>query len=329
MHFTAPSAPSLPSLWTSRLSLFCVGLVLVALPLHQLLLLQTPTLLTILKGAFAGAAVAIGLGLLATVGIWRTGEPGTARVVFGIAVSLALLAWPAFTALTAMDLPEITDVTTDTQAPPPFTNLGKQRVDGANPAAYNAARFASVQAATYPDLKPLAIGRSTEEAFEVVVEALKKLKIKIEHEQLPNARTGQPGFIEAIDRTTIIGFRDDVAIRVSGDARQARIDLRSASRYGGHDLGRNAKRLRDMMREIQIRLDQSLPQAGGLRALRNPRTLQAVPKRQKDAGQTRAGAQKGQAGAQSGAQRGPGQKGRPPSQDERQSRDKRPRQSFE
>ena len=32
--------------------------------------------------------------VFATVGIWRTGRPGTPRIVFAILVSLGLLAWP-------------------------------------------------------------------------------------------------------------------------------------------------------------------------------------------------------------------------------------------
>lgn len=329
MYFAAPTTASLPSIWTSRLALFCVGLVAAAIPLHQLFLLPTPTMLTVLKGAFAGAGVAIVLGVLAAAGIWRTGAPGAARVVFGIGVGLALLAWPAYVRISTRDLPAINDVTTDTAAPPPFTVLAKSRGDGANPAAYPGKRFAEAQAQAYPDIQPLVLGRSSEEVFELVVEAFKRLKYKIENEQLPNAKTGQPGLLEAVDRTTLIGFRDDIAIRVSGDARQARIDMRSASRYGTHDMGRNAKRLREITREIHTRIEQSVPNAGGVRMSRNSKSLKAVPKRLKGDDQTRAGAQKGQSGAQSGAQRGPAQKAKQPSQDERRARDRRPRQSFE
>ena len=51
------------------------------------------------------------------------------------------------------------------------------------------------------------------------------------------------GTIEAIARTAIMGFRDDVSIRVSPLGPGSRIDVRSASRYGTHDLGSNAARI--------------------------------------------------------------------------------------
>jgi predicted metal-dependent hydrolase len=65
--------------------------------------------------------------------------------------------------------------------------------------------------------------------------------------------------MEVVDRTMILGFYDDVAIRVTGDANDARIDVRSASRYGTHDLGRNAERTRRILKEIITRLESVVP----------------------------------------------------------------------
>ena len=52
------------------------------------------------------------------------------------------------------------------------------------------------------------------------------------------------GRIEAVARTAIMGFRDDVVIRIRPDPDGARIDIRSTSRYGRHDFGTNAARVR-------------------------------------------------------------------------------------
>ena len=58
------------------------------------------------------------------------------------------------------------------------------------------------------------------------------------------------GFIEAIARTLILGFRDDVVVRVRPTSDGTRIDVRSASRYGRHDLGTNAARVRKLIDDI-------------------------------------------------------------------------------
>jgi len=47
-----------------------------------------------------------------------------------------------------------------------------------------------------------------------------------------------------------MGFRDDIVVRVRSAEDGARIDMRSASRYGKHDFGANASRLRSLSNDI-------------------------------------------------------------------------------
>ncbi|MGB5145826.1 MAG: DUF1499 domain-containing protein, partial [Porticoccaceae bacterium] len=53
-----------------------------------------------------------------------------------------------------------------------------------------------------------------------------------------------PGRIEATETSFWYGFKDDVVIRIAGDDRESRIDIRSKSRVGKSDLGKNAERIR-------------------------------------------------------------------------------------
>ena len=48
----------------------------------------------------------------------------------------------------------------------------------------------------------------------------------------------------------IMGFRDDVAIRVNPLGTGSQIDIRSASRLAWHDFGANASRVRQLLEEI-------------------------------------------------------------------------------
>src|SRR5579864_2924658 len=66
----------------------------------------------------------------------------------------------------------------------------------------------------------------------------------------PPGPAPRDGFIEAIARTPILGFRDDVVVRVRSTSDGTRIDVRSASRYGRHDLGTNAARVRNLISDI-------------------------------------------------------------------------------
>ena len=62
---------------------------------------------------------------------------------------------------------------------------------------------------------------------------------------------GRDGHIEAIARSPIMGFREDVAIRIAPDgALDSRIDIRSSSRYFESDLGSNAARVTKFIEDL-------------------------------------------------------------------------------
>ena len=71
----------------------------------------------------------------------------------------------------------------------------------------------------------------------------------------PGSGRSSLGHIDAVDRTLIMGFPEDITIRIKPLAGQTRIDVRSASRYGRNDFGTNAKRIGAFARELQAQLD--------------------------------------------------------------------------
>jgi hypothetical protein len=59
------------------------------------------------------------------------------------------------------------------------------------------------------------------------------------------------GRIEATDTTLWFGFTDDIVVRVqSAGAIGAKVDIRSKSRVGTSDYGRNAERVREYLRSL-------------------------------------------------------------------------------
>jgi uncharacterized protein (DUF1499 family) len=297
------------STWTPRLALFGGALAFSAVLLHRLFGMPTPVALNLMKLAFALAGIALLLGIVALIDIWRRGRSGTSGTLAGMAVALAMFVWPLTYLPALVNLPEINDVTTDLDAPPRFVALAKLRSGSANGLEFPK-QLAKLQAAAYPDLKPLLINRSSAEAFELALEAVKRLRFQVVAEEPPVLRPEpRPGWIEAVDRTLVVGFYDDVVIRIDGDQKRARIDVRSASRYGRHDLGTNASRTRVILKEIQARFEATVP-AGGARI---GRLLRGTPvlKRPKGADQKSAGRGTSQAPAQSDAQRAPAPKAKP------------------
>ena len=296
----APSAR-----WSCRIALFSVCLLLVSLVLHRAASFPTNVAMNLFLVAFAGAALALLIGLVALVQIWRTGFSGIGNMAAGILLPLMAFAGPIGYAMAHNNLPHISDVTTDFVSPPQFVALAK-RPDGANPSRYPGAHVAEVQAKGYPDLRSLTIERSPEEAFELVEEAVRKLRWHVVVSEPPTARSNKPGHLEATEQTMIVGFTDDIAVRIEGIRNRSRIDVRSASRFGSFDFGQNATRVRRFLAEVQTRALSTVAGQGGVASSR----ARALLKRQKGADRQKGGSRSGRDREQSDAPRGPGQKER-------------------
>ncbi len=250
------------SRWASRAALFAFGLFAAAAFLHRVVGMETPVAFNLLVVGMGVALLSILFAFVATVMIWRSGRPGTARILFAVTLSLALIAAPLLGLAWVREHPLVSDITTDFDNPPAFDAVLQHRGPGSTSPAYDRARSAPEQQRAYPDIRPILIARSSEEVYAAVADAVKRLKIPTEREEPPDLENGTPGMIEAVDRSLIMGLYDDIAIRVSGSAETARVDIRSAARFGvGADMGRNAERVRELTKEIHARIDATVPAA--------------------------------------------------------------------
>ncbi len=87
-------------------------------------------------------------------------------------------------------------------------------------------------------MQPIRTDMRPEAAFEHALETARAMGWEI---VASDARAGR---IEATATTFWYGFKDDVVIRVRPMATGSRVDLRSVSRVGQSDLGKNAARIR-------------------------------------------------------------------------------------
>jgi uncharacterized protein (DUF1499 family) len=58
-----------------------------------------------------------------------------------------------------------------------------------------------------------------------------------------------------VARTPIMGFREDISIRITADGDDSRVDIRSASRYFDSDLGSNAARVSKFIDDLNTAAD--------------------------------------------------------------------------
>jgi uncharacterized protein (DUF1499 family) len=293
--------------WSSRIAVFAASLLVVGVVLHRLTSFPTHVAVNLFAVGAAGMGLAVLTGLVALLQIWRRGYAGAGKAAFGVVLPALMLAWPLTFVPAFMNLPRINDVTTDVAAPPRFISLAKLRTADANPVAYPGDRFAEQQQKAYPDLRTFVLDRGVEEAYELVEEIVRKLKWKVAASDPPTVKPLKGGQLEATDLTPVIGFPDDVIVRVEGSATRARIDVRSASRYGHADMGQNAMRVRRFLAELQSRTDATGAPIIGRRGLRSTRTG-AMVKKVKGRDPQKAESRNKPDRVQSSAQRGRAQK---------------------
>ncbi|WP_213774334.1 DUF1499 domain-containing protein [Bradyrhizobium sp. dw_78] len=255
-----------------NLAVFSAVAVLVSVLIVRFGFLEVKPALATFFGALACAGLSILVGFAAFAAIWQNGSRGMGRILLAFLIDAMVLAYPAYLLYQYRRLPPIHDITTDPIDPPSFDALARLRTgDGTNPAVYAGLYSAEQQQKAYPDIEPVDLEASAQRAYEVTLQLVKRRKWLIIDERPP-----QPprmiGHIEAVARTPIMGFREDVAIRVTPDGEDSRVDIRSSSRYFESDLGSNAARISKLIDDLNTAVD-----ADNLRPARKPPAVPVKP----------------------------------------------------
>jgi uncharacterized protein (DUF1499 family) len=245
------------AIWSRRLALFSVVAALIAIIIVRAGLIEALPGLATLAGALVFAALAILLALGSFVTIWRQGLGGLGYAVIAIGIGGALLAYPAYLAYNAYTLPPIYDITTDVLDPPAFDAVRRLRSRNTNPAQYAGLYAAEQQRDAYPDVASLDLSVPPKMAYDHALALVNKRRWLVLDAREPQAKR-RDGRIEAVARTPIMGFRDDLVIRIRGTDEDSRVDMRSSSRYGYHDLGSNAARITAFLTGLEDDIDVAL-----------------------------------------------------------------------
>src|SRR6516162_3870624 len=253
-RFSAPyQSEPVSGLATSarNLAVFSVVAVLVSILIVRFGFLEMKPALATFFGALGLTALSILVGLAGFAAIWQNGSRGMGRILLAFLINAIVLAYPAYLALQYRKLPAIHDITTDPIDPPRFEALARLRTgDGTNTAVYTGLYSAALQRQAYPDIEPVQLEIPVERAYAITLQLVNKRKWLVIDERAPSPPR-RIGRIEAVARTPIMGFREDVAIRIAPDgALDSRVDIRSSSRYFESDLGSNAARVTKFIEDL-------------------------------------------------------------------------------
>jgi uncharacterized protein (DUF1499 family) len=242
--------------WAARIAFFALAVAALSIIIVRSQLLEIVPALATFGAALVLAGIAILCAFGAFVVIWRQGYAGLGRALLALFIGIALLAYPAYLGTRAMRLPAISR-----QRP-------RDRI------SYPGAATALLQRAGYPDIAPLDLEVPSRVAYDAALALVTKRKWAISDSRAPTLAR-RDGVIEATARSPIMGFRDDVVIRLTPMGQGTRVDVRSASRVGTHDLGANASRIRSLLEDI----DDVVSAAPEPRQLPQVKTPQPAPKK--------------------------------------------------
>jgi len=155
-------------------------------------------------------------------------------------------------------LPLIHDITTDTQNPPKFTQAiidARASTNAPNDLKYIGKKdlrdeklFSVLQAGApeYSDIRPVILSEDPAIVFGEVLTLIKQAGWELVTEDV------DAGILEATDTTFWYGFKDDIIVRIRpGEGGGSVVDMRSVSRVGASDIGKNAERLERLINGLK------------------------------------------------------------------------------
>ena len=247
---------SAAAIWGRALAAFALALAAIAILLARSGAVEATGALSVLGAAIICACLALLLAGAGAIVVWQSGRRGLGAIVAGVFAATLVLVYPAWLAAQALRLPLLNDVSTDLNDPPDFSRAGKAaaaRGGVDHPSISPEVR--DLQRRAYKDVQPILLDLDIDEAWPLVQKAVAARKWRVVDEVRPGGRVGV-GHLDAIDKTPLMGFPEDVTVRVRPLAGQTRIDVRSASRFGRHDFGSNAARIARFSTELQAQLDE-------------------------------------------------------------------------
>lgn len=232
--------------WARRLSFFSLVLLVVSGVGHRYGMVETTAFFWLLAAVAFLACMAVGLAIGGLYRLWYYDEKAGKASLAAIFLSAVILAPYAGGAWLTLRYPPLTDISTDVDEPPLFRIASRFRTKDMNQIHPFTAQTAALQKAAYPEVT----GRRFDASMERVLSAVKtviaangwKPRSLMPDEVLVSEFTFE---VEA--PSYVLRLPADAAFRLTNEGETIFVDMRLSQRYGAHDLGAGARRIRAFM----------------------------------------------------------------------------------
>lgn len=221
------------AVWARRFGALALPLALLAVVFHRERFITGDNFLAVEAVAMGLAVLAIFCALVACVRLWITGDQGWGRAFVAVLMGglcIAPAAWFAWQATTVIAAP---DVSTDFTNPPALVSFVPSRFVGPEERARIEAAYPNARSRTYPIAAP--------QMFEIISNLVDLGGWELRSRRAPLTQLDS-GQVNAVV-TTLLGFRQEVAIGMAGNAEGTTVTMRSTSLYAFTDFGENGARI--------------------------------------------------------------------------------------
>ena len=232
------------AVWARRFGALALPLAAIPVLLHRLHIITSDNFIDVEAVALGIALLALVCALVAFARLWFTGDQGWSKASLALLFSILCLAPAAYFAWQYARNPEAADVTTDFLNPPMLVSFVPQQFSSPAQRARIEAAFPNARSRNYPIAAP--------QIFDVVAALVddRGWEVRAKREPATQFETGQ---INAVV-TTMLGFRQEVAIRVAGGIDGTTVAVRSTSLANFPDFGENGQRVEAFLLDLDAQV---------------------------------------------------------------------------
>lgn len=281
-----PRRHSVAAEWSPRLAKSALVIFIFALLTHRFDVVGLPMAVLLILTALMLALLAICFSMRGIYTLWMYGYKGGGAALYGAALALIVVFPVVFVLAYAMPMPKLYDVSTDVETPAQFRSaqnlstmpagnpennlmnyyatllLNKSGLAGLitdNRLRSHQYRNGLQQLAAYPEVVGHLYDGSPDHVLRGVNTVLNNMGwTVVAHHGV--AGEDQELTVEALAKTTYLGIKSDVVIRLRDEDEHTLVDMRSVSHFGSYDLGMNADFIMQFFNELDLEMGNAVPE---------------------------------------------------------------------
>jgi Protein of unknown function (DUF1499) len=232
------------AVWARRFGALALPLAAIPILLHRQHIITSENFIDVEIVALVIAGLALVSAVIAIVRLWFTGDQGWWKATLALLFSALCLGPAVFFAWEAVHYPEASDVTTDFVNPPMLVSFTPQEFTSPAERVRIEAAFPNARSRNYPI--------TATQIFDVVAGLVDDRGWDLRARRVPENQldTGQLNAVV----TTLLGFRQEIAIRVAGGAEGTSVAVRSASLYNFPDFAENGRRIEAFLLDLDAQV---------------------------------------------------------------------------